>query len=84
MKYENMVELAEAFKKGELEGYTLMLDTDNSFLWYSGPVPDGLNEDEAESFCDRKTDEASDWFHGNGYADVGDACKAAGIPAEWV
>ncbi len=84
MKYNNLVELAEAFKRGDLIGFVLMLDNDDSFLRYTGPVPEGLNNDEAEIYRDRKTDEASDLFRGHGYEDLGDACKAAGIPSEWV
>jgi hypothetical protein len=84
MKYRNLIELAEAFKKGELTGFVLMLDNDDSFLRYIGPVPQGVSDVEAETFRDRKTDEADNIFRGHGYSDLEDACKAAGIPSEWV
>ncbi len=83
MKYQNLMELAVAFKEGKLKGYTLMLDNDFSSLRYTGSIPEGLNEEEQEAFTDRKTDEASDLYRGNGYVDIDDACEAAGIPAEW-
>lgn len=52
---------------------------------YTGPLPDGIAEgsEEAEIWKDRKNDEASSLFEGNGYADLQDACLAAGIPSEW-
>ena len=83
-KYETLTDLAAAFKRGELAGYTLWLDNDCTGLRYTGPVPDGLSEDEGYAYRDRKTDEAREWYRGNGYGDLGEACDAAGIPNEWV
>jgi hypothetical protein len=87
MKYKNLQELAAAFQSGELskEHYKLVLDNDCSFLRYCGPTPEGIEEgsDAWWSFYDKKCDEAHDWFRGNGYSDLGDACTAAGIPNEW-
>jgi hypothetical protein len=84
-KYKNMMELAEAFRTGELskEHYTLVLDNDSSSLRYTGPNPNEEETDEYWMFQDRKNDEAGELFDGNGYADLKDACEAAGIPAEW-
>ena len=87
MKYKNLVELAAAFRNGELskEHYTLVLDNDDSFLRYTGPIPEGMKADSlaADIWRDQKCDECNAWFRGNGYADLADACTAAGIPNEW-
>lgn len=87
MKYKNLQQLAEAFRSGALsrDEYTLILDNDDSFLSYTGPLPDGVEADseEADIWRDRKSNQARNWFRGNGYADLADACKAAGIPVEW-
>lgn len=87
MKYANLVELAAAFRSGELnkEHYKLVLDNDGSWLQYTGPLPDGVeeNSEAADVWRDERCDECRAWFSGNGYADLGDACNAAGIPNEW-
>ena len=81
MKYNSLKELATAFKAGELNGYQLMLDNDWSGLRYIGPIPEGCNPD---SYQEKRNDEAREWFQGNGYTDLLDACAAAGISCEWV
>ena len=80
-KYKNLAELANAFKTGELKKnlYILQLDNDCSALRYIGPV----NGEDEDIERDRKNDECGEWFEGNGYADLKDACEAAGIPSEW-
>lgn len=87
MKYKNLVELAAAFRSGELnkEHYTLVLDNDSSRLRYIGSLPDGMeeNSEAADVWLDEKCDECRAWFRGNGYSDLSDACSAAGIPNEW-
>lgn len=86
-KYKNLKQLAAAFASGELDRkkYRLILDNDDSFLTYCGPLPRGMKKDsdEAASWRDSKSDEARQWFRGNGYADLLDACEAAGIPSQW-
>lgn len=84
-KYANLIELAEAFRSGELnrDEWFLMLDNDSSSLRYKGPNPNEEDTDEYDMFVDRKNDEANELFEGDGYADLKDACEAAGIPAEW-
>ncbi len=85
-KYNNLKELAEAFKSGELSrgDWILRLDNDNSSLYWRGEIPFPEDSDAHTDFFDAKHDEAYEWFRGNGYADLQDACEAAGIPAEWV
>lgn len=87
MKYANLVELAAAFRSGELnkEHYTLVLDNDSSCLRYTGPLPDGVSIESgaADAWRDEKRDECRAWFRGNGYSDLSDACDAAGIPNDW-
>jgi hypothetical protein len=78
LKYKNLTELAAAFKTGELKKnlYMLQLDNDCSSLRYIGPIA-------SEEDLDEKNDECDDWFRGNGYADLKEACEIAGIPCEW-
>lgn len=87
-KYANLGELAQAFKSGELDRnlYRLVMDNDCSYLAYRGPLPESIKEGSraADAFEDEKFDECCEWFRGNGYADLLDACVAAGIPSEWV
>lgn len=68
MKYNDLHEVSAAFASGELEGYVLMIDNDESFLAWVG------DDDQA------KRDAARDLFLGNGINDMADACAAAGIP----
>lgn len=80
MKFKTLKDLANSFASGELKHYKLILDNDDSFLSYIGPIPEGEDED---CYRDRKNDEAREWYRGNGYADLAEACEAAGIPCEW-
>lgn len=75
-KYKNLSELAAAFKAGKLKNYKLILDNDDSRLVYDGSLKGDDNNDE-------KNDECANWYRGNGYADLQEACEAAGIPCEW-
>lgn len=80
-KYPNLKALAAAFESGELnrKHYRLIVDNDDSFLSYVGPVPRGEDKD---CYRDRKSDEARDWYRGNGECDMLEALEAAGIPCE--
>jgi hypothetical protein len=82
MKYPNLKALAAAFTSGELnrKHYKLILDNDDAFLSYVGPVPRSAD---ADDYRDSKSDEARTWYRGNGYSDLADAVEAAGIPCEW-
>lgn len=86
-KYESLIQLADAFRSGELnkEHYTLILDNDRSWLDYTGPLPDGVDAESeaAEVWQDEMSAKARKLFRGNGYSDLADACEAAGIPCEW-
>lgn len=85
MKYKNLTAVADAFKSGELSGYKLVLDNDDSFLdWDGKDNPHEPGTDAYWEFCDNKRDECRDWYRGNGYRDIDAACAAAGIPTEWV
>jgi hypothetical protein len=80
-KYADLKALAAAFESGELnrKHYKLIVDNDDSFLMYCGPIPKGEDKD---CYRDRMTDAARDWFRGNGEGDMLDALEAAGIPCE--
>lgn len=84
-KYKNIMELAAAFKSGELskDQWFLMLDNDYSSLRFKGPNPNEEGSDAHEEFEEAMNDKGHELFHGNGYSDLKDACEAAGIPAEW-
>lgn len=84
-KYKDMAALAAAFKSGELDKdhWRLQMDNDGSHLGYVGPLPEGLDEDSPAADEWREKKEAG-LFRGQGYADIVDACNAAGIPTEWV
>ena len=86
-RYKDLKALAQAFATGELDRnfYTLQMDSDVSYLAYTGPAPAGL---------DFGTPEYADWwreteietrrlFRGQGTADIVDACNIAGIPTDW-
>lgn len=81
-KYQTILELANAFKLGELNDkeWIVILDNDDCYLQYRGPVPEGEDED---TFCDKKYKEGNKLFRGNGYFDLQEAYLAAGIPCEW-
>ena len=84
-KYKSIIELAAAFSGGDLvkEQWFLMLDNDSSSLRYRGPNPYEEGTDDHDRFNDGMNDRADELFRGNGYADLKDACEAAGIPCEW-
>lgn len=86
-RFKDLKALAKAFASGELdkEKYRLVLDNDNSFLTYVGPLPKGMKKDSeaADVWLDEKDAETLAMFRGNGYADLQEACEAAGIPCEW-
>lgn len=86
-QYNTVQQLAAAFACGELDKtkYTLVLDNDDSYLTYTGPLPDGVDEDSdaAYEWYRQKHNEAMNLFRGNGYGDLLAAFAAAGIPAEW-
>ena len=86
-KYENLIQLAEAFRTGELsrDHYTLILDNDDSHLRYTAPLPDGVDPESeaADAWMDEQYQKCQSLFRGNGYSDLDDACTAAGIPCEW-
>lgn len=87
-KYRDIKALAQAFASGELDRslYTLQVDSDVSYLAYTGPAPAGLDPS-APGYSEwwrAKERETLALFRGMGTAGMVDACNAAGIPAEWV
>lgn len=80
-RYNNLMELAEAFRNGQLDAkkYVLRLDNDHSFLDVSDDFRDGLSD----RHLDRLQDECSTIYNDNS-VDVQELCDAAGIPSEWV
>jgi hypothetical protein len=86
-KYKNIKELAEAFKLGELKGWTLMVDNDSTHLGWRGDWPKHIKEDtdEAADFEDEKYDEGQELWDGSQKPYILDeALEAAGIPNEGV
>lgn len=82
LKYKDLTELAAGFAKGELEGYELMVDNDQTMLRYNGPMDEEGNLPDGR-FIDEVTDECHEWYQGKGYADILEAIRALGIPANW-
>lgn len=80
-RYNNLIELAEAFRNGQLDAkkYVLRLDNDHSFL--------DLSDDFINNFTgrhlDRLRDECGDIYNDNS-VDMQELCDAAGIPSELV
>lgn len=66
--YKNLKEVSEAFKSGELKGFSLIMDNDDSFLSWTG-VDRGGQPFEVE-------------YRGQGGCDMHDALDALGIPWE--
>ena len=79
LKYPTYEALAKAFATGELDKnkYVLVLDNDCCSLDYRG---DDADDEEAQNEAYERCQKL---FHGGGYADLGDAVRAAGIPCEW-
>jgi len=83
-KYKNIQELANAFKSGELEGWILMVDNDNTYLrWHGGG---GLepDTDEGDDFESEKDAEGERLWDSPDVYILGQALSAAGIPNEGV
>lgn len=83
-KYSNWKELIAGFKSGALKNYTVIMDSDDSFLRYTGPLPKGVEPEteEADSYMDEMNDIARLLFRGNGYYDIIEILKAIDIPVE--
>ena len=84
-KYKNIEELAVAFKAGELKGWVLMVDNDNTYLRWEGEQPD-WNETPAaaEEFQEKKSDEGEELWDSPDVYILDQALSAAGIPNEGV
>ena len=85
-KYNTLLDVAKAFKSGELDKneYTLYVDNDYSFITWCGKIPDNLEEDSdaAWDYEMAKREECGKWYKGNGRNDFTLALAAAGIPFE--
>ena len=85
VKYRNLYELAEGFKKGELVSWILMVDNDSTYLRWIGSSPDGSDEDELVEFEDQKNEESEKLYDGSNDIYILDqALTLAGIPNEGV
>ena len=82
-KYPTYKALAEAFRKGELKDYVLVLDNDTCYLSFRGKKPAGMSDEAWQIEGEKRYEECQEWFHGDGYGDLEPLCEAAGIPAEW-
>ncbi|KKN78843.1 hypothetical protein LCGC14_0346150 [marine sediment metagenome] len=85
-KYNNIQELAKAFKSGDLKGWVLMVDNDNTYLRWVGKWPEHIEDDTKESaaFEEQKYDEAEKLWDSPDVYILGQALEAAGIPNEGV
>ena len=85
-KYKNIKELATGFKKGELDGWVLMVDNDSTHLIWIGDRPENMadDSDEAEEFADKKYDEGKELWRSPDVYILDQALAAAGIPNEGV
>ena len=85
-KYNNIQELANGFKSGELSGWILRVDNDSTHLHWVGDLPTGVKEcsDAAEDFCDKKYDEGNELWDSPDVYILDQALTAAGIPNEGV
>lgn len=86
-RYRDLKALAQAFASGELDRnlYTLQMDSDVSYLAYTGPAPAGLDigTPEYNEWWRQKEAATLALFRGMGTAGMVDACNAAGIPTSW-
>lgn len=80
-KYKNIQELSDAFKAGELKGWTLMVDNDSTHLSWFGAAPSGVD---AEDFEDDKYKEGKLLWDSPDVYILDQALTAAGIPNEGV
>ena len=85
-KYNNIQELAEGFKSGELDDWVLRIDNDSTHLAWVGGLPKKIKEmsDEAENFHDKKYDEGKELWDSPDVYILDQALTAAGIPNEGV
>lgn len=85
-KFNNIRELAEAFKSGELQGWVLIVDNDSTHLQWRGIPPEHIKADteEAEDFEVQKYDEGKRLWDSPDVYILDQALGAAGIPNEGV
>ncbi len=85
-KYNNIQELAEGFKSGDLADWVLRVDNDSTYLHWVGGLPKNIKEmsDEAEDFHDKKYDEGKELWDSPDVYILDQALTAAGIPNEGV
>ncbi len=85
-KYKNIMQLAVAFKCGELKGWILLVDNDSTHLDWRGGQPMHIKDDTnaAEDFeCAKYEESEALWDSPDVYI-LDQALKAAGIPNEGV
>ncbi len=84
-KYKNIKELAAAFRSGELKGWVLMVDNDNTYLRWVGDSPDyNTAPAAAEEFECQKSDEGNKLWDSPDVYILDQALQVAGIPNEGV
>jgi len=82
-KYRNIKELADAFKAGELDGWILMVDNDNTYLRWIGDGPPA-DTDEGDAFEYDKDEEGERLWGSPTVYILDQALTEAGIPNEGV
>lgn len=81
-KYKTLKDLANGFKNGELDGWVLSLDNDNTSLSWRGGNPDDIDPDD---FDEQKYDEGRSLYDGHDDTYIlPQALDLAGIPNEEV
>lgn len=76
-KYKNIQELSDAFKSGELEGWTLMVDNDSTHLDWLHSAPEGIDD---ELFQEEKYEEGQLLWDSPDVYILDQALTTAGIP----
>ena len=82
-KYNDLTELAAAFKSGELDKneWMLVIDNDSDWLQWLGEIP-FEDPDDIESKMYKKAHELYSGGDGSTSSGMIGACRAAGIPTE--
>ena len=80
-KYKTWKEVFDAFESGELdkEQWAVFVDNDYACLHYTGPLPEGDDESDAEA--ERRYEQGRAMFYHDAPVDPCEIFQAIGIPA---
>ena len=71
MDYEQLI---KDFRAGKLKGWTLVMDNDGGYLCHED---DDIDDEQSEAMTEK-------YGQPDGYRDIVEVLKAAGVSAEWV